>query len=422
MPSQAFLRVEVPPQLPAAARSAARSARQDGADDGARAGEAVRALCDAALAVKDVFDVAGMPTNAGSPEWGRDEPPPRETARAVAVLLAAGARVVGKTVSDELAFSLMGRNRHYPAPVNRAAPDRVTGGSSSGSAAAVGWGEAAVATATDTGGSIRAPASFCGLMGLRTTHGRVPMEGCVPLAPSFDTSGWFAADPVLYRATALASLTGPHAPLSARPRARVLPSLEALVEPSAAAEWSRIRDLAFASLAPPVPLDVGVPLDDLYWCFRRLQAVEAWFCHGPFVHAHGGAMNPDVRARFEWARQVTRPEHGEAMTLRRSFAAWLADELEPDDVLVMPTMPGPAPLVDADDDALGDMRERALRMLCMAGLTGLPQITLPLGTVEGAPFGLSLIGGRNTDVALIDLGTAIMERAGARQCVASQGT
>lgn len=371
------------------------------------------------LAVKDVFDVAGLPTHAGSPHWRTDPHPPAETASAVAALLDCGAALTGKTVCCELAFSLMGRNAHYPRPLNHAAPDRLTGGSSSGSAAAVGWGEADVATGTDTGGSIRAPASFCGLMGLRTTYGRVPMAGCVPLAPSFDTGGWFARDPAIYRATALASLEGPHAPLSSEPRARSLAALDALVDPAATSEWARISDVALASLAPPMPLDIGACLDDLYWCFRRLQAVEAWAMHGPHVQTRGVGMNADVRVRFEWGRSVTPPEHGAALELRRAFAAWLTDELEPDDVLVLPTMPGPAPMADSDDEALGDMRERALRLLCIAGLAGLPQISIPLGAVDGAPFGLSLIGGRNTDVALIDLGTAIMERAGVRQWVAS---
>ena len=396
--SHAFLPIDVPPDMLGAAATGS-------------------TLAGATLAVKDVFDVAGMPTRAGSPGYGAHVPVPSITAAAVAALLAEGARVVGKTACCELAFSLMGRNAHYPRPLNRAAPDRLTGGSSSGSAAAVGWGEAMVATCTDTGGSIRAPASFCGLVGLRTTHGRVPLEGCVPLAPSFDTGGWFAGTPELFRATALASLEGGHAPLSERPRARTLPALDALVDPAAAPEWARMRDAALAALGPPVTLDIGVSLDDLYWCFRRLQAVEAWFCHGPFVHENGPRMNADVRARFEWGRAVTAPEAGAAFDLRRGFAAWLADELEPDDVLVLPTVPGPAPLANAADDALGDMRERALRLLCMAGLAGLPQITLPLGTVDGAPFGLSLIGGRNTDVALIDLGARIMRDAGARQVV-----
>jgi amidase len=115
-------------------------------------------------------------------------------------LLDAGARFIGRTQTDELTFSLMGQNAHFPEPVNPAAPDRVTGGSSSGSAAAVAGGLADIALGSDTGGSIRAPASFCGLIGLRTTHGAITLEGAMPLAPSLDTFGWFARDIETYEA------------------------------------------------------------------------------------------------------------------------------------------------------------------------------------------------------------------------------
>ena len=394
--SNAFLPESVPPQLAANGTTGA--------------------LHAASLAVKDVFDVAGMATHAGSPFWGHATSPAPDSAAAVAVLLAQGAQIVGKTVSDELAFSLMGTNRHYPRPLNAAAPDRVTGGSSSGSVAAVGWGEAAIACATDTGGSIRAPASFCGLVGLRTTHGSVPMEGCVPLAPSFDTSGWFADTCETYRTVALASLSRPHVPLPSRPRARCCACLDELVEPASRSEYARMRGIVLDHLGPPTPLDIGSSIDQLYWCFRRLQAVEAWAMHGPFVTENGANMNEDVRERFEWARQVTLPERGTAMRLRMALRAWLADELE-DDVLVLPTVPGPAPLVDAEPGAYADYRERALRLLCLAGLAGVPQITLPLGTVDGAPFGISLLARHGADLALIDLATAILTDAGARQSV-----
>jgi amidase len=146
------------------------------------------------LAVKDIFDVAGYKTGCGNPQRYEDAAPAEKTAPAVQVILDAGAEFVGKTQTDELAFSLMGQNAHFPHPVNPSAPDRVTGGSSSGSAAAVAGGLADIATGSDTGGSIRAPASFCGLIGLRTTHGRISLDGTMPLAPSLDTFGWFARD------------------------------------------------------------------------------------------------------------------------------------------------------------------------------------------------------------------------------------
>ena len=149
-------------------------------------------LAGLSLAVKDIFDVAGYVTGCGNPAKASEGRMASKTAAAVQSLLDAGARFAGKTQTDELAFSLMGQNAHFSQPINPAAPDRVTGGSSSGSAAAVAGRLVDIAVGSDTGGSIRAPASFCGLIGLRTTHGRIPLDGAMPLAPSLDTFGWFA--------------------------------------------------------------------------------------------------------------------------------------------------------------------------------------------------------------------------------------
>ncbi|MDQ2103939.1 amidase family protein, partial [Azospirillum isscasi] len=151
------------------------------------------------FAVKDLFHIAGLPTGAGNPDWLRTHEVPQETAPAVRRLLDAGARVAGKTLTDELAWSLAGENAHYGTPENPKAPGRIPGGSSSGSASAVAGGAVDFAIGTDTGGSIRLPASYCGLYGLRPTHGAVPLDGSVPLAPSFDTVGWFAREAALLR-------------------------------------------------------------------------------------------------------------------------------------------------------------------------------------------------------------------------------
>ena len=374
------------------------------------------------LAVKDVFDVAGLPTCGGSPFMSGGEAV--DHAECVGRLPRAGAAIVGKTSMDELAFSLMGRNKHYPSPRNWAAPTRLTGGSSSGSAAAVGANEADIALASDTGGSVRAPASFCGLLGLRTSQGRISMAGCLPLAPSFDTVGWFATSPEAYLAAAQ-MLYG--APLAGEGHTRWVPlrcpTLDAYLSGRAAIEeFDRCAAIVLAQMdREAAELDLGEDPDTLYWCFRRLQAIEAWDIHGPFVSRHGAEMNEDVRERFEWGQSVAASEHGEAMRLRASFTGWIRDEIGPDGVLIIPTVPGPAPHVDASPAELTAFRERALRLLCVAGLAGLPQLTLPLGTVDDAPFGLSLVAGHGRDLQLLALGQRIMERTGARQAIAPKG-
>jgi amidase len=155
-------------------------------------------LSGCTFVVKDFFDVAGVPTGAGSPDWLATHAVPERSASVVEALLAAGARLVGKTQTDELAWSLNGENHHYGTPTNPAAPGRIPGGSSSGSAAATAGGLVDFAIGSDTGGSVRLPASYCGILGMRPTHGRIAIDGAVPLAPSYDSVGWFARDPVLF--------------------------------------------------------------------------------------------------------------------------------------------------------------------------------------------------------------------------------
>ncbi|WP_292552213.1 amidase, partial [Mesorhizobium sp.] len=237
------------------------------------------------LAVKDIYDVAGYRTGCGNPGKFADAHAASQTAPAVQIILDAGARFVGKTQTDELAFSLMGQNAHFPFPVNPAAPERVTGGSSSGSAAAVAGKLADIATGSDTGGSIRAPASFCGLIGLRTTHGRISLDGAMKLAPSFDTFGWFADDIETYEAVGKLLLgRDPHQHGLNRPLS--IGWLDALVSGTAeATEYTRMKALAASVIGEPAQVEYSFASfpDELYWCFRRLQAFEAWQEHGDWI-------------------------------------------------------------------------------------------------------------------------------------------
>src|ERR1700741_4791316 len=146
------------------------------------------------FAAKDLFDVAGYPTGGGNPDWARWNPVPTPHAWAVQRLLDAGATLIGKTITDEVSLGIVGENPFYGPPVNPRAPGRVPGASSSGSAAAVAAGICDTALGTDTGGSVRVPASFCGLYGIRPTHGRLNLTGMLPQAPTSDTTGWFARD------------------------------------------------------------------------------------------------------------------------------------------------------------------------------------------------------------------------------------
>ncbi|RWK90043.1 MAG: amidase [Mesorhizobium sp.] len=361
------------------------------------------------LAVKDIYDVAGYRTGCGNPQKYHEASPASATAPAVQALLDAGARFVGKTQTDELAFSLMGLNAHFPSPVNPAAPDRVTGGSSSGSAAAVAGGLADIAIGSDTGGSIRAPASFCGLIGLRTTHGRISLEGAMPLAPSLDTFGWFASDMVTYEKVG-AVLLGDDLHHHELQRPLAMDALDGLVlGPQEANEYrAMVRAIASVLGAPRTVAPLSHSTDDLYWCFRKLQGYEAWQNHGAWIAGSDRMLGTGVKQRFEHGATIDTATAQFETERRVSFRIELAELLGEDGVLVLPTAPGAAPLKAASFDDLQTYRERALRLLCLSGLAGFPQITLPLGLVDGAPFGLSLLGPKNSDRQLMALAARIL--------------
>ena len=259
-------------------------------------------------------------------------------------LLDAGARFAGKTQTDELAFSLIGQNVHFPHPVNPAAPGRVTGGSSSGSAAAVAGGLADIATGSDTGGSMRAPASFCGLIGLRTTHGRISLEGTMPLAPSFDTFGWFARDVETYEAVGEVLLgqdshtTPAHPAAVGRSARRARPGSCRSRRIQAAGRHRRRRH------RQPDPSGAAVAAtDELYWCFRKLQAREAWAAHGAWITGREDRLGEATLERFDFGKTVSDADVAAEKARRDAFRAELRDLLGDDGFLVLPTVPGVAP-------------------------------------------------------------------------------
>ncbi|MEQ1944712.1 amidase [Mesorhizobium sp. VNQ89] len=372
-------------------------------------------LAGLTLGVKDIFDVKGYVSGWGNPDRHAEAQPALTTASAVQRLLDTGARFIGKTQTEELAFSMIGQNVHFPHPVNPAAPDRITGGSSSGSAAAVAGGLVDIGTGSDTGGSVRAPASFCGLIGLRTTHGLIPLDHTMPLAPSFDTFGWFAKDMDTYEKVGRAVITetgaSPLAPPDGKPRLISLPALdELLAGPTEATAYSRMRRRV-ESVLGPVRAAKQPPfgIDELYWATRRLQAHEAWAAHGEWISVPGRRIGASIYERFAFGKTVSAQEVATDTRFRTAFRVALGELLGDDGVLLLPTVPCAAPRSASTPEEMGAFREQAIRLLCWSGLSGFPQISLPVGFVDGAPFGLSLLGPAGSDLALIRLGRRIIE-------------
>lgn len=371
-------------------------------------------LAGLTLGVKDIFDVKGYVSGWGNPDHYAQAQPATETASAVQKLLDAGARFIGKTQTEELAFSMIGQNVHFPHPVNPAAPDRVTGGSSSGSAAAVAGGLADIGTGSDTGGSVRAPASFCGLVGLRTTHGLIPMDHTMPLAPSFDTFGWFAKDIDTYEKVGrvlIAENASTPATARGKPRLISLPALDELLSgPAEATAYGRMRRTVETALGPArATKQPPFGIDELYWATRRLQAHEAWAAHGEWISVEGRRIGQAIYDRFAFGKTVTAEQVATDTRFRNAFRSALGDLLGDDGVLVLPTVPCAAPRSAGSPEEMGAFREQAIRLLCWSGLSGFPQISLPLGSVDGAPFGISLLGPAGSDLALIALGRRAME-------------
>jgi amidase len=371
--------------------------------DGARSGP----LAGLTFAAKDLFDVAGHGTSAGNPDWLSSHPVPKAHAWAVQALLDSGATLAGKTVTDELAYGLTGRNIHYGAPINAAAPDRITGGSSSGSASAVSGTAVDFALGSDTGGSVRIPASYCDIFGLRPTHGRISTAGVVDLAPSFDTVGWFARDASLMERIGRVLLGSDEAP----PPSKLLigDDLFALADHDVAAAVKPMVDSAARAVGKSETIKVFRIGDAARWreTVRLIQAREAWEADGAWITRTKPKLGPDVQERFDIASKVRDEDLAGPRKFREDVTALMADVLAGGAVLCLPTSPTPPPARDASLETLGEVRIRAMSMCSVAGLARLPQLSIPAGTVGGAPIGFSLIGARGSDMMLLALARRI---------------
>ena len=371
-------------------------------------------LAGLTFAAKDVFDVAGSRTGFGSPTWLATHPPANATAPAVQALLDAGADMVGKALTDELTYSLNGQNAHYGTPVNPAAPGRIPGGSSSGSASAVAGRLVDFAVGSDCGGSVRLPASYCGILGIRPSHGRVSLEGVAPFTWSFDVAGWFARDTEVFAAVGDV-LLGEDGQLPSPSRMLYPEDAFGLVD----------REVADA-LAPAVELAAGVmgeqanvtvsPEGLFGWfeTFRVIQAWEIWSNHREWIVETKPEFGPGIRDRVEWASKVTDEKVESGRARQAEIVERIRGLFREGDVLCLPTSPRVAPLVDTPQDELEDrVRSQAMCLLCIAGLAGLPQVSLPLASLNGLPLGFSLVGPWGYDRQLLALARQIMEQAGA---------
>ncbi|HEU0233555.1 MAG TPA: amidase [Gallionella sp.] len=364
-------------------------------------------LSSLTFAVKELYDVKGFVTGAGNPRWKSTHPVAQTTASAVEMLLNEGATLLGKTISDEMAFSLDGENAHYGTPLNSRCPGRIPGGSSSGSAAAVAGGLVDFALGTDTAGSMRIPASYCGIYGFRPTHGAISLQGVHPMAPSFDAAGWFARTPEML-ARVGSVLLGSEVPELKVNRFVIARDLFDTKEPGIASKYDafiqRLSSIQNLSGLPVeiVETELGKP-DFLTWIdtLRNIQWWELNQAHGAWISQNLDAFGKEIRGRLEKIASVTRNEMEEKKLIRKQLISRIENIIPPGTLIVLPTAPGVAPLKGRPIDEARASRINTMRHTCIAAVAGLPQVSMPLIEQDGCPIGISFLGARGQDGQLL---------------------
>ncbi len=364
-------------------------------------------LAGLTFAAKDLFDVAGHPTGGGNPDWARSNPVPTRHAWAVQRLLEAGATLIGKTITDEVSLGILGENPFDGTPLNPQAPDRVPGGSSSGSASAVAQALCDTALGTDSGGSVRVPASFCGLYGIRPTHGRLDLSGMLTQAPSADTIGWFAREAATFARVSEVMLGEPAPPTLP---ARLVIAVDAFGFADAQTSQAlqpMVRRLT--TLVKDVREDLLAPAGLTAWAraLRTLQPWEAWQTFKPWLERENPRMQYSVARNLALAALIPESERQWAALARTEARARMTWLLPPGTILCMPTTPFPAPLKGQPLTALEPIRARILGLAAHGGLTGVPQVSVPGASVNGLPVGLSLVGGHGSDALLVAVARAL---------------
>ncbi|RWR76662.1 amidase 1 [Cinnamomum micranthum f. kanehirae] len=382
------------------------------------------------FAVKDIFDVKGYVTGFGNPDWARTHEAATSTAPSVLAILDGGATSVGKTVMDEMAYSINGENKHYGTPTNPCAPDRIPGGSSSGSAVAVAAELVDFSLGTDTGGSVRVPAAFCGLLGFRPSHGFVSTVGVIPMAQSFDTVGWFARDPTILREVGHVLLqfseVYPVQPcciiiaddcfsLLSIPSDRVTKPLIKSIEKLFGSEIvnhiklgdyveDKVPSLKHFMSTYCQNQEYTVPsLMALSNALRLLQRFEFKNNHGEWVSTVKPDLGPGIFERVWEALKTTDEDTDKCQMVITELRAALGDLLQDSGILAIPTVPGPPPKLHTEVTALESYRARAFSLLAISGMSGLCQVTIPLGMYNNLPVAVSLLARHGGDQLLLNL-------------------
>ncbi|KAF8394435.1 hypothetical protein HHK36_020643 [Tetracentron sinense] len=382
------------------------------------------------FSVKDIYDVDGYVTGFGNPDWARTHLASESTAPAILAVLRGGATCVGKTVMDEMAYSINGENKHYGTPTNPCAPDQIPGGSSSGSAVTVGAELVDFSLGTDTGGSVRVPSAFCGIFGFRPSHSVISTTGVIPMAQSLDTVGWFARDPAILNRVGRVLLQLPDVD-PVRPSQIIIPedcfrllnipsdrvtqvlikSVEKLfggqvIKQTNLGDYVRDRvpslrhfmDQGNENQAYNIPSLVA-----LSSAMRSLQRYEFKNNHGKWVSTVKPDLGPGISERVWEALRSTDENIDLCHSVKTEFRAALTALLEDFGILAIPTVPGPPPKLQTEGASLETFRVRAFSLLSIAGVSGFCQVSIPIGLYDNLPVAISLLAKHGADGFLLNL-------------------
>lgn len=379
------------------------------------------------FAVKDIFDVEGYVAGFGNPVWAQTHEPATVTASAVRLLVEAGAKCVGKLHMDELAYSINGENYHYGTPVNPAAPKRIPGGSSSGSAVAVAANSVDFSLGTDTAGSVRVPAAFCGILGFRPSHAAISVSGVIPMAQSFDTVGWFARDPELLRQVGHTLLQVPYSDVKQPRRVLVADDCFKLslipTEDTMGPVIRAVQKLLNRQVVQYINLGdfVGRNVPSLKLLEREylnetamgalsllrtaMQLLQRWEFkenHEEWLKTAKPDLGPAIAARVQAALETSGKLVSLVTQIRNEARFAINDLLKNDAVMVMPTVPDIPPKLNTKSEALEEFRNRAFDLICVSGMSGCCQASIPVGEYENVPVAVSLLAKRGSDKFLLD--------------------
>ena len=347
-------------------------------------------LSNLKFVLKDMCDVKNLKTSCGNPDFFKKCDFANDHAPFLKDLLNEGSVLKGITVCDEFFYSLIGENGHYGTPINLNAPSCVPGGSSSGSAAALTNDLYDFSIGSDTGGSVRIPASFCGLIGMRPTHNRINTKGVYPMAPSFDTVGWFANSVGIFQKVGEVLLDKMD---KSDINFRQFVIAEDLLELCDAAVQENFNNYIKNNL-PGIDKNrlSNISKDIIADNFRVLQGNEVKINIIPWIEKNKPKISPEIKSRIDMASKITDIEVSKALTFRENLIDEIKKSLPEGTIAVFPTAPFSAPKSGQDDESLGFYRKRLMQLTSIAGMTSRPQISIPKLKDKTGPVGISLLG------------------------------